>query len=209
MKILLLGATGPTGRHLLDLLTGTDHEVVALVRDASRLGGLSHPRLHTMTGNATSPVAVARAMAGQDAVVSALGAGSSLRPDGLFEASATAFTEAAEVEGVDRLVWLSSFGVGTSYDEASVVQKGIYSTLLRSLYKDKAVADDLVRSSDLGWTIVQPTRLTDRPALGSYAAADSLPMKGNPTISRADVAHFMLTALEDRSWTRRTAVISD
>lgn len=209
MKVLLLGATGPTGRHLVDLLAETEHEVVALVRDPSRLGDHGHARLRTVTGDATSPADVARVMAGQDAVVSALGAGTSLRPDGLFQAAATAVTAGAKTEGVDRLVWLSSFGVGDSFAAASLVQKGIYATLLRSLYKDKEVGDDIVRRTDLAWTIVHPTRLTDGPALRSYAAEDSLPMKGNPTISRADVAHFMLAALEDSSWSNRTAVISD
>ena len=209
MRILLLGATGPTGRHLLELLGETEHDVVALVRDPARLDGYVHPRLETFIGDATRPLDVARAMSGQEAVVSALGAGSSVRSRGMFEAAATAVTEAAQVEQLDRLVWLSSFGVGASFAAASLVQKGIYSTLLRSLYADKAVADDLVRASGLNWTIVHPTRLTDGPAARSYKAADRLPMAGNPTISRADVAHFMLTTLEDSTWSRRTAVISD
>nr|WP_329344587.1 NAD(P)H-binding protein [Streptomyces sp. NBC_00663] len=67
----------------------------------------------------------------------------------------------------------------------------------------------LFRSSGLDWTVVYPTRLTHGPAKGSYRADDRLPMKGNPTISRADVAAFMRTAAQGGEWIHRTAVISD
>jgi hypothetical protein len=106
-------------------------------------------------------------------------------------------------------VWLSSFGVGDTFDWSSTPQKLIYSTLLRSIYADKEIADESIRSSGLDWTVVYPTRLTHGPAMGTYSAGDRLPMKGNPTISRADVAAFMHQAAHDSEWINRTAVISD
>jgi putative NADH-flavin reductase len=90
-----------------------------------------------------------------------------------------------------------------------VPQKLIYRTLLRSLYANKEIADEAIRSSGLDWTLVYPTRLTHGPAKGTYSADDRLPMKGNPTISRADVAAFMLRAAHGGEWIHRTAVISD
>jgi len=155
------------------------------------------------------PDTVARAMVGQDVVVSALGTGMSLRSDGLFTAAARAVTAAAATAGVRQVVWLSSFGVGSSFDAASDEQKQIYGTMLRELYADKATADDVIRRSGLDWTLVYPTKLTDGPALGGYQAGDALPMSGDPTISRADVARFIVSTLEDPLWSRRTAVISD
>lgn len=70
---------------------------------------------------------------------------------------------AAEHTGVSRLVWLSSFGVGDTFDESSTTQKLIYSALLRSIYADKKISDDRIRASGLDWTVVYPTRLTTAP----------------------------------------------
>ncbi|WP_240797620.1 NAD(P)H-binding protein [Streptomyces sp. F001] len=81
--------------------------------------------------------------------------------------------------------------------------------VLRSIYANKEIADNSIRSSGLDWTVVYPTRLTHGPAKGTYRADDRLPMKGNPTISRADGAAFMHQAAHGNEWIHRTAVISD
>ncbi|MER6045864.1 NAD(P)H-binding protein, partial [Streptomyces sp. NPDC001856] len=147
--------------------------------------------------------------AGQDAVVSALGRGTSLRADDLFTRAAAAVVGAAEAEGVSRLVWLSSFGVGDTYRSASPVQKVMYKTLLRDLYANKVLAEETIRSSGLDWTLVYPTMLTKGPARGAYRAGERLTMKGMPRISRADVADFLYKAAHGSEWIRREAVITD
>lgn len=208
MKLLVLGATGPTGRHLVDLAVRSGDSVTALVRNPAGLGDLAD-KVTPVAGDATSRRDVAAALAGHDAIVSALGRGNSVRADGLFTRAAAAVTEAAAEAGVARLVWLSSFGVGHTFDWSSAPQKLIYSTLLRSLYADKALADDSIRSSGLDWTVVLPTKLTHGPAKGAFLADDRLPMKGNPSIGRADVAAFMLRAAHGDEWIRRSPVITD
>ncbi|MEH0544961.1 SDR family oxidoreductase [Streptomyces sp. B21-105] len=208
MKLLILGATGPTGRHVLDLAVRSGDSVTAFVRNPAALGDLAE-QVTTVTGDATSHRDLAAAAAGHDAIVSALGRGNSVRADGLFTRASAAVIGAAGEAGVSRLVWLSSFGVGHTFGWSSSAQKLIYGTLLRSIYADKAIADESIRSSGLDWTVVYPTRLTHGPAKGTYRADDRLPMKGNPTISRADVAAFMHTAAQGSEWIHRTAVISD
>ncbi|MEU9668439.1 NAD(P)-binding oxidoreductase [Streptomyces bobili] len=208
MKLLILGATGPTGRHVVDLAVRSGDSVTAFVRDPAALGDLAE-RVTAVTGDATSQRDLADAAVGHDAIVSALGRGNSVRADGLFTRASTAVTGAAREADVPRLVWLSSFGVGHTFGWSSSAQKLIYGTLLRSIYADKAIADESIRSSGLDWTVVYPTRLTDGPAKGTYRADDRLPMKGNPTISRADVAAFLHAAARGGEWIHRTAVISD
>ncbi|MGW0712057.1 NAD(P)-dependent oxidoreductase [Streptomyces sp. NPDC002643] len=208
MKLLVLGATGPTGRHLVELALHSGDSVTALVRDPAAVGDLDS-RVEVIRGDATSRHDIHTAMAGQDAVVSALGRGTSIRPTDMFSRASAAVIDAAEDTGVSRLVWLSSFGVGYTYDWSSGPQKLIYSTLLRAIYADKEIADEAVRSSRLDWTVVYPTRLTHGPAKGAFAADDRLPMKGNPTISRADVAAFMHQAVHDDQWVHRSPVITD
>lgn len=208
MKLLILGATGPTGRHVVDLAVRSGDSVTAFVRNPAALGDLAE-QVTTVTGDATSHRDLAAAAAGHDAIVSALGRGNSVRADGLFTRASTAVIGAAAEAGVSRLVWLSSFGVGHTFGWSSGAQKLIYGTLLRSIYADKQIADESIRSSGLDWTVVYPTRLTHGPAKGAYRADDRLPMRGNPTISRADVAAFLHKAAQGSEWIHRTAVISD
>ncbi|NGO69291.1 NAD(P)-dependent oxidoreductase [Streptomyces boncukensis] len=208
MKLLILGATGPTGRHVVDLALRSGDAVTVLVRNPATLGDLAG-RVTTVTGDATSQHDVSAAMAGRDAVISALGRGRSLAAKGLFTRSSAAVIAAARETGVSRLVWLSSFGVGHTLRWSSLTQQLMYRTLLRSIYANKEIADESIRTSGLDWTLVYPTRLTNGPAKGSYQADDRLPMRGNPTISRADVADFMLRAAHSSEWIGRTAVISD
>jgi uncharacterized protein YbjT (DUF2867 family) len=85
------------------------------------------------------------------------------------------------------------------------MQKLLFRRMLRSIYADKAISEDLIRASGLDWTTVYPTKLTNGPAQGAYRAGDRLPTKGLPLISRADVA-FMLDAARGSEWVRRDAV---
>jgi hypothetical protein len=103
---------------------------------------------------------------GQDAVVSALGRSASVRAERLFTLAAAAVIDAAEEQGVSRLVWLSSFGVGDTYRSASVVQKIMYRMFLRDICADKDLSEKAIRSSGLDWTLVYPALLTKGPAKG-------------------------------------------
>ncbi|GLH98835.1 NAD(P)-dependent oxidoreductase [Phytohabitans aurantiacus] len=208
MKLLVLGATGPTGRHVVDLALRAGDAVTVLVRRPEALSDLTD-QVTVVAGDATSHHDVAKAMIGQDVVISALGRSTSVRAGDLFTRAATAVISAAKEMGVSRLVWLSSFGVGDTYRSASPAQKVMYRTFLRNIYANKETSEKEIRSSGLDWTLVYPTMLTKDPAKGIYRVDDRLPMKGNPTISRADVADFMYKAAHSRDWIRRDAVITD
>ncbi|MFD5753615.1 NAD(P)-dependent oxidoreductase [Streptomyces sp. NPDC127033] len=208
MKLLILGATGPTGRHVVDLALAAGDTVTALARRPRALDELAG-RVTVVAGDATSRDDVANAMTGQDAVISALGRSTSVRADDLFTRAATAATGAAEETGVTRLVWLSSFGVGDTFRSASVLQKAMYRTFLRNIYANKELAERTIRSSGLDWTLVYPTMLTRNPAKGTYTVGERLPMKGNPSISRADVADFLFKAAHSPEWIHKEAVVTD
>jgi uncharacterized protein YbjT (DUF2867 family) len=208
MNLLILGATGPTGRHVVDLALRSGDTVTVLARRPEALEDLAD-QVTVVGGDATSHNDVAKAMIGQDVVVSALGRSTSMRADDLFTRASAAVVGAAKETGVSRLVWLSSFGVGDTYRSASAAQKVIYRTLLRNIYANKEISEKAIRSSGLDWTLVYPTMLTKGPAKSSYLVGDRLPMKGNPTISRADVADFMYKAAQSPEWIHRDAVITD
>lgn len=208
MKLLVLGATGPTGHHVVERALEHGDEVTALARRPEALEPLAG-RVAAVAGDATSAEDVARAMDGQDAAISALGRSTSIRADALFSRSATAVAEAAAKTGLKRLVWLSSYGVGDTFASASLPQKAMYKSFLRNIYADKAVSEKTLRAAGLDLTLVYPTTLTNGPAQGTYQVDDRLPMKGAPTISRADVGHFLHLAAHDPAWIGRDAVLTD
>ena len=110
--------------------------------------------------------------------------------------------------GVRRLIFLSAFGVGETFREASLIQKIVFRTFLRSLYSDKVKADAALRASALDWTLVYPVVLTNGVRTDSYRAAEHVKFSGMPAISRADVAHFMLAQTTSTEWLHRTAILS-
>lgn len=207
MKLLVLGATGPTGRLVIEAAVRHGDDVTALVRRPDAADQLPDG-VHLVVGDATSTDDVATAMTGQDAVISALGRGTSIRAENLFTRAATAVVDAATRTGVTRLVWMSSFGVGATYASANVVQKIMYRTFLRDIYANKKLAEQRIRASAVDWTIVYPTALTHGPATADYRVGERLDMPLAARISRADVADFMHKAAHDREWSKRDAVLS-
>ena len=168
---------------------------------------MTHARLAVAIGDATHSRALEGSMTGQQAVLSALGAGNSLRLEVASPAIA-ALIPAMRARALKRVIFLSAFGVGETFAQASLLQRLAYRTLLRQIFADKAKADAMLRQSGLDWTLVYPTVLTNGARVGTYRVGERLAMTGLPKISRADVASFMLEQLSSAEWVRRTAVIS-
>lgn len=202
MRVLVLGATGGTGRHVLTEAIAAGHEVTALVREPTTLGTIEGVR--TLMGDATSPVDVAAAVAGQEAVINALGSRSVRHP---VEAVATrVLLPAAEKAGVRRLVVCSAFGVGDTIEGTNTAQRLFFRTFLGRVYAAKEEADEAVRASALDWTLVYPTRLLNTPPAGRILAVESF--SGVGRVSRGDVGRFMVEVLESRAWSRKTVIVS-
>jgi putative NADH-flavin reductase len=204
MRILVLGATGGTGSHVLRVALSAGHEVTVLVRDASTLDVTDGVRV--LTGDATSAEDVRAAVASQDAVLNAIGSRNVRHP--VEVEVGRALLPAMRDAAVDRLVVCSAFGVGDSQADANTLQRMFFHTVLGKVYAAKEVADAEVRTSGLDWTLVYPTRLTDDPATGSLATGERLPQGAGIHVTRADVARFMLAQLTDSTWSRKTVVVT-
>lgn len=205
MKILVFGATGPTGRELVSQALEQQHEVTVFAR---RPAGFP-AGVRVVEGDAMrEPQAIGEALQGQQAVLSALGTGKVMFPNRLQERSLGNMVPAMQRAGVKRLVIMSAFGVGETARDASLVQRLMYATLLVPVFADKARGEEIVRASALDWTIVYPTLLTNGPRTGQYRAGERIAMQGLPTISRADVADFMLRQLGDSSFVRRGVALT-
>jgi uncharacterized protein YbjT (DUF2867 family) len=187
MNLTVLGATGRTGRLVVERALASGHTVSALVRSPEKLTA-SDSKLRVVTGEATDTSAVSRALEGADAVISTLGGNGSVITD-----STPAIIAAAHQTGVSRLVVLSSFFV--ERDRLDALTRLLTRIAMGAKIKDKRAGEQVLRQSDLEWTIVYASLLTDGPASGSVAV---LPERAKRTlsqkISRADVAAWMVQA---------------
>ena len=207
MKLLVLGGTGGTGSQLVTQALAAGHDVTVLARDRSRVT-TQHPNLRVIEGSVESGGPLNEAMHGQDAVISAIGRGKTFKADNLMKRSVPAILNAMAQNGVRRLLLESALGVGDSYADSPILAKLFFRTLLRGIYADKLVADNMVRESDSDWTIVQPTVLTDGPLTRQYRAGEHLALTGMPSVSRADVAHYILGRVNDPETFGKTIVVS-
>jgi uncharacterized protein YbjT (DUF2867 family) len=205
MKIVIFGATGRTGRHLVDQALALGHEVLAFARDPSAIT-TRNERLRVATGDVLDPEAVETALAGQKAVICALGPRGT-KPGTLASAGTSHIIRAMERHGVRRLVCQSAVGVGDSKGQGGPILNWIVLPFfLKHVYADKERQEAAIRDSTLDWIIVRPQRLLDQPATGKWRVS----LDGSPVgrgIARADVAAFILAQLEDDRYLRKTPVI--
>lgn len=208
MRLLIIGSTGGTGRELIDQALEQRHEVTALARNPERLE-IKHHNLHTMKGDVTDPHAVEQAVAGQDAVLCALGT-SVIRKNTIQSDGTRNIIHSMQQNGVPRLVLESSLDVGDSRGQLGFFFANIIRpTFLRNIFADKELQEKLVRESSLEWIIVRPAMLNDGPRTGKYRAGfatDDHSIKRK--ISRADVADFMLKQATDNTYLRKTPGLS-
>ncbi|MEN0065842.1 MAG: SDR family oxidoreductase [Myxococcota bacterium] len=199
-SLLLFGATGGTGRAVLDQALAAGHRVTAMVRDAARLP-LQHPHLTVLEGDGTDAQRIAEVLPGHDVVISTVGAPPSSRA-GVRESCTRAQIEAMQAQKVRRLISLSTHGVGESRNDLPWFMKlFIVPFILRRAFADHEAQEALVRQSDLDWTLVKPTNLTDDPASGDYAHGFvNVPKGRSMKVPRADVAAFIVAQIDSDAY---------
>ena len=201
MNLTILGATGATGTILVERALAAGHHVTALARTPQKLT-TTHPNRRAIAGDATDGAAVARALEGADAVISALGA-----TKGALMADATrAIVAGAGRHGVKRVVVLSSFAV--QRERLGGVAKLMTGLMMGAMIKDKAAGEDLLRASGLDWTIVYATLLGGGPATGATVVPDGATLGMSQKIARADVAAFLLDTATGDQYRRASVTIT-
>jgi putative NADH-flavin reductase len=202
-RVLIVGATGGTGRQLVTQALERGYAVTALVRDPSRLQ-LDHPRLTVVQGNVLDGYSVEVAMRGQDAVLSALGHKQYLYPTRILSEGTRNILRAMETCGVPRLVCETSLGIGDSAG-----RMGLYYTLfvipviLPFYFWDKTRQERMIAESNVEWVIVRPGVLTNGDRRGRFRHGRQVgSFVTTVRISRADVADFMLNQLASHTYLR-------
>ena len=188
MEVLVIGATGGTGGHLLDELVGAGHRVRAMVRREEQADELRGRGAQPVLGDLEGEIDTA--VEGVDAVCFCAGSGSATGPDKTLLVDllgAVRTIDACERHGVRRYLMLSAIAAGDPLRGREAI---------RHYLAAKHAADRILMCSDLDWTVVRPGGLTHEEATGRVAlGVPALPERGQ--IPRADVAAVMAQCLDD------------
>jgi len=211
MKIALFGASGGTGTLLTNRCLAAGHQVTALLRSPDTFP--LRNKVDVVYGDACDPHAVLETIKGSDAVLSALGA-RSLGKEDVLERGVPNIITAMQQTGVRRIIVLGSAGALTDslkkqpFYRRWIVQKILYNTLLKWPVASQISQYAALSATDLDWTMVMPPMLRNSNSRGHYRIdGEALPRNGS-SISREDVADFMMQQLTDPQWIRKGVYIS-
>jgi putative NADH-flavin reductase len=218
MKLLILGATGGVGRHLVSHAQLAGHELTVLTRSAS---WVPPQGVRAVRGEVLDGPGLSDAMSGQDAVLSTIGHqrknpanpwSASVSPRDLTAAAARRIVAAMKAAQVGRVIAVSAAGVGDSAPQLNLVMRFfLATTVIGDAYRDLAVMEQVYATSGLDWLCPRPTRLTHGPRVHRLRVTTAFGAMDD--ISREDVAGWMLGALAspqwpDASWGGRTPQIT-
>jgi putative NADH-flavin reductase len=199
MKLIVFGATGGTGRLVVEQALAVGHTVTAVARRPSAVT-VQHPRLTVRCGDVLEPATIMQPIAGQDAVVSALGV-RNREPTTLYSAGIAnimaAMQAAAPGRRPRRLICVSASGLDPGPGMVRWLAKHLLWRLFRYAYTDMACMEAAVEASDLDWTIIRPPRLTDKPRTGQYQIAINEHLPRGWSLARADLADYIVKHLND------------
>lgn len=195
MKIAVLGASAGIGLQCVRLALQKGHEVVTLSRRVVPLP--DQPELIRVQGRATDESTVRRAVEGAEAVLVTLGVKSPLPTTVFSESSRTLLRVLSESGSSPTLIVLTGFGTGDSWRYNSFPMRILFALLLKQVYLDKALQEQLIAAGYPRWEMVRPGRLTNGSMTGRYRVLDTL-VEGMKVgaISRADVAQFLVAQAE-------------
>ncbi|MBL7697031.1 MAG: SDR family oxidoreductase [Chitinophagaceae bacterium] len=206
MNILIFGASGKTGKELVAQALGDGHTVTAFVRTPEKLTE-HHEKLTIIQGDVGDYAAVERTIRNQDVVLSALGVSRPLKKDPVVVQGVSNIIKAMEKMNVKRFIYLSFLGVDGAVDAGFMI-RNIISRIVRNEIEDHEEKERLITSSSLAFTIVRPPKLTNGSKRGSCRSGEAIKSTSIlPSMSRKDVAHFMLKQISDDAFLHKAVRI--
>lgn len=201
MEIAVIGASRGIGRRVVERALDRGHAVRAVARSAASMD-ITGEGFVPVEGDATDPEVLTRAVTGADAVIVTLGVPRDLRvlkPTTFFSDVTRELLGVMQTLGVKRLLVVTGFGTGDSLAKLSFLERAAFQAFLGRAYADKDKQEEMIRQSDLDWTIARPGILNDNAASGNYQVLVAPETWRQGIISRADVAHFLVDAAETGS----------
>jgi putative NADH-flavin reductase len=202
--VLIIGASSGIGLETVKLALADGHRVRALARRAATIA-IDHPSLQKVAADALDRAAVSEAVQGADAVVESLGApkdlATTLWGTRLFSSATRILIDAMQARGVRRLVAVTGLGAGDSRGKLGLLYDGlVFPLVLKRVYDDKDVQEQMIRTSGLDWTIVRPGLLRSGGATGRARALTNAADWSTGSVTRADVAAFLVREAFERKF---------
>ena len=208
MKMLVLGATGGIGLEIVRQAAERNHKVTAFVRAPERLKSIA-ARFGVIRGDPLNSAELARAIEDQDAILSGFGPRVPIaKTDAtLLHRFGVALSDAMRKVGLRRAVIVSTAFL---FRDSIIPPTNLVGRLFfPNMVADATEMESLIQKSELDWTLVRPPRLTSGERRNRYRVREGhLPGFGF-TISRADVAAFMIRAAENRAFIQKVVGISN
>ena len=211
MSIVVFGANGPTGRLLVSHALAAGHQVIAVTRRPDKFPQ-QHPNLTVARADVLDASAVEGVVSGADAILSTLGAPYGLKQVAVYSVGARNILTAMERHQVRRLVVVSSSATDPKpYADARfffnrVVQPLVVNVLGKTVYEDMRRMEELIRNSEVDWTIVRPSGLFDMDFVSDYELAEDH-IAGRFT-ARSALAAAMLAQVDDERYVRKILAVA-
>ncbi len=205
-RVLIVGASGRTGRHLVASALSRGLGVTALVPPGAP-PDLFPAEVVRAEGNVLQAATLAPAVRGQDAVLCVLGPATGSPPT-LCSEGTQHLIAAMKSEHVPRLVIVTGAMIGHPTEGLGWLYRTLRAAIPQASLADRRLQETLVTASDLDWTLVHPPRLTDGAPRGSWRVGETIHLGALARVARADLADFMLRQVDDRTLIRRGVSIS-
>lgn len=211
MRIAVLGATGRTGRLVVEQAVARGHDVTALAR-RPQLPPPADGRLRSAAVDVLDHERVAEVLSGVDTVISTLGIGTSREPTVIYSQGTANLLAAMGAQGITRIVVISASPVGPRQEQAFFDRRVVMPVLERffgATYQDMRRMEALLADSDARWTSVRPPRLLEKPATGSYRLSISRPLPKARALTYGDLATALLDVSERDDLRCRAAYVAN
>jgi putative NADH-flavin reductase len=210
-RILIIGASQGIGLETVRCALAEGHRVRAFARGAASIA-IDQPELEKIAGDALDRAAVSRALQDVEAVIETLGApknaGALLWGTTLFSAATRVLIDAMRAQGVRRLVAVTGLGAGDSRGHGGLLYDAIvFPLVLKRIYDDKDVQEQMIKASGLDWTIVRPGLLKDGAATGKARALTDPKDWRAGSVRRADVAQLLVREAFERRFVGRSPLV--
>jgi putative NADH-flavin reductase len=197
-NLIVFGATGGTGKQVVEQALEAGHRVTVVLRTPDAFT-ISHKNLEIIKGDVLQPATFENALKGKDAVISCLGT-TPKNPSSVYSRGVSNITAAMDKAGVKRIICISAGAVVVPAKASFILKfvvKNILQRLLKNIYADMLVMEKQLQGSDLNWTVSRAPRLTNGKLTGQYRIAITEPLSNPSSLSRADLADYILRHLAD------------
>ena len=209
LQLLIFGGTSGIGLETARLALQRGHAVTSIARRPERMP-IEHANLKNLKGDITKIESYQNLIEGKHAIISTIGLGPGRKPVTVYSKGMRSVLEGMRTKGVKRVLTVTGIGAGDSKGHGGFFYDKVLNPLmLKEDYKDKTRQEELLKDSDVDWTIIRPGFLTDEASRQEYRVIQKMQGFRSGSIARADVAHFIISATEEASHVNKTVFLSN